>query len=63
MKDYDDLWRLSKSNAEVQSHKLIKLAKDRKISLQLDPSWINPDMDRTFPKIISQKMSKIDKIA
>ncbi len=48
MKDYDDLWRLSKSNAEVQSRKLITLAKDRKISLQLDPSWIHPGMDRVW---------------
>jgi hypothetical protein len=48
MKDYDDLWRLSKSNAEVHFRKLNTLAKDRKISLQLNPSWINPDMERVW---------------
>ena len=39
---------MSKSDVKIQSRRLITLAKDRKIILQLDPNWINPDMERVW---------------
>ena len=46
MKDFDDLWRISKSKKEVNFETLKDLANTRKINLHLDTSWICDDMNR-----------------
>lgn len=48
MKDYDDLWRLSKSGAKVDFRKLHLIARKRAIPLGLDPLWIGQDMLRMW---------------
>ena len=48
MKDYDDLWRLSKSEVNIDSKKLKTLARKRDISLTLDTQWIGTDIDRMW---------------
>jgi hypothetical protein len=46
MKDYDDLWRLSQSDAKISARRLEKLAKERKVILSLDSKWIGLEMER-----------------
>ena len=48
MKDYDDLWRLSKSEVSIDSKKLKTLARKRDITLTLDTQWIGADLDRMW---------------
>lgn len=48
MKDFDDLWRISQSNATIEAAKLLKLVKANKTPLHLDASWIDPNMERTW---------------
>jgi hypothetical protein len=48
MKDFDDLWRLSQSTAGVDSDRLQKLLRARKVSPTLDPAWGNPEMDQLW---------------
>lgn len=48
MKDYDDLWRLSKSKVSIDSKKLKALAKKRDIPLSLDTHWIGPDLEKMW---------------
>ncbi len=48
MKDFDDLWRLARSDVKVDSKKLNKLAKNRSIPLSLDNQWIGPEMARVW---------------
>lgn len=48
MKDYDDLWRLSKSGVKISAQRLATLAKERKIILSLNSKWIGPNMERVW---------------
>lgn len=48
MKDYDDLWRLSKSEVNIDYKKLNSLAKKRNIPLILETVWIGPDLERMW---------------
>jgi hypothetical protein len=41
MKDYDDLWRLSRTDIKLNARVLKKLLSKREISPQLDAAWIN----------------------
>lgn len=40
MKDFDDLWRISKSKIDVDVSKLLLLVKEREIPLVLENDWI-----------------------
>lgn len=40
MKDFDDLWRISKSEIVINKEKILLLAKTRGIYLHLENSWI-----------------------
>lgn len=48
MKDFDDLWRLSQSDVSINKVQLLKILKSRKVSHQLDTSWINSEMKRVW---------------
>jgi hypothetical protein len=48
MKDYDDLWRLSQSNIDINKSKLLSLTKINKVKLKLNLSWIGPDIERAW---------------
>ncbi len=48
MKDYDDLWRLSKSEVLINSNKLKILTKNRNIPLSLEMHWIGADLERMW---------------
>ena len=48
MKDFDDLWRLSRSDARVESNRLKKLLTARKVEPALDSRWITSDLDRLW---------------
>lgn len=48
MKDFDDLWRLSQSWAEVNVGRLRKLLDARKVEPAIDPAWINPEMEQLW---------------
>jgi hypothetical protein len=41
MKDFDDLWRIIKSDVSIDSNKLKALLAERKISPQLDLEWVS----------------------
>jgi len=46
MKDFDDLWRISKSKIENNSKPLTKTLRSRKISAELSDEWRNPAMEQ-----------------
>jgi hypothetical protein len=48
MKDYDDLWRLCKSEVRIDGTKLKTLAKYRSIPLSIDLNWIGADLERMW---------------
>lgn len=48
MKDYDDLWRISQSEIEIDPKKLKSITKTRGIPLNLDTAWIGPDLERMW---------------
>lgn len=48
MKDYDDLWRLSRSEIQVDAKVLRSLTRIRKIPLSLDAHWIGSDLERMW---------------
>lgn len=48
MKDFDDLWRLSKSGLAVRRSKLRELLERRAAPNVLDPSWINPELEKAW---------------
>ncbi len=48
MKDYDDLWRLSKSSVQVRTATLRSLLRSRKVEAALDPAWIEESMERSW---------------
>lgn len=48
MKDFDDLWRLSQSNVEINKSKLSSFVKKHKIKLELNKNWIGPDIERAW---------------
>ncbi len=50
MKDYDDLWRLSKSEVPIDNKKLKKIARRREIPLSLNLMWIVPDLERMWKR-------------
>jgi predicted nucleotidyltransferase component of viral defense system len=50
MKDFDDLWRISKSKIEIDSKLLIKILKSRKISAELSDQWRNPVIERDWQR-------------
>lgn len=39
MKDFDDLWRISKSGKKISSSKIKKLFKERKVDFYLETDW------------------------
>jgi hypothetical protein len=41
MKDFDDLWRISKANIEVNSNKLLEILALREIPQELNSEWID----------------------
>lgn len=45
MKDFDDLWRLSRSDQPVNARKLKILLQRKKVFLHLDEAWLNPLLD------------------
>lgn len=48
VKDYDDLWRLSRSEIQVDAKMLISITRIRKIPLSLDSHWIGTDLERMW---------------
>ena len=48
MKDYDDLWRISRSDAAIDRAHLVTLLRKRDIPSRLDPAWIGDDMIRMW---------------
>ena len=50
MKDYDDLWRLRRSTAEIDHQKLKGLFTERKVKRHLDSGWIDEDLMKTWQK-------------
>jgi hypothetical protein len=50
MKDYDDLWRLSRSDASISALRLSKIISERSLDLRLNASWINPEMERIWER-------------
>ena len=48
MKDYDDLWRLSRSEIQVDAKVLGSITRIRKIPLSLDVHWIGNDLERMW---------------
>lgn len=50
MKDFDDLWRISKSEIKIDSKNLAKILKTRKIPIQLDREWLNPIMTQDWKR-------------
>ncbi len=70
MKDFDDLWRLSRSQAVIDSAHLAALLLKRSVPNKLDHSWIGPDMNRMWsshrgryldlPESLDQAFSEIN---
>lgn len=54
MKDFDDFWRLSRSGLEVKRSKLLDLLKGRSAPNELDPSWINPELEKAWKAHLSR---------
>ena len=50
IKDFDDIWRISNSDQEINTKKLTSLLKKRKISPTLDKNWINEEMEASWAK-------------
>ena len=48
MKDFDDLWRLSKGDIGINTIKLQKLLKQRKTESSLNVEWIGSEMKRDW---------------
>jgi hypothetical protein len=48
MKDFDDLWRISKSDKKIDKADLKILLKSLKTSPELDPEWIDPAMEESW---------------
>ncbi|MEY3903409.1 MAG: hypothetical protein RL189_2715 [Pseudomonadota bacterium] len=44
MKDFDDLWRISRSSIACNPKRLLELLESRGIRPTLEPHWIQPDM-------------------
>ncbi|MBT4791879.1 MAG: nucleotidyl transferase AbiEii/AbiGii toxin family protein [Halobacteriovoraceae bacterium] len=48
IKDFDDLWRIMKSESQIDSDKLKVLFKMKGISPQLDLNWVDKDMQKRW---------------
>ena len=48
MKDYDDLWRLTKCKIKIDEKKFQRMVKKREIPLSLNTQWIGPDLERMW---------------
>jgi len=48
MKDFDDLWRLSKSALSIDTATLKRLMRSRKIETSLNAGWIAESMERSW---------------
>jgi len=48
MKDYDDLWRLSKKEVKLDARLLKRLLSNHEAAAYLDSVWINEPMDRAW---------------
>lgn len=48
LKDYDDLWRLSKSGLKFRRDKLAALLLEKKITPSLNQEWIHPELERMW---------------
>lgn len=48
MKDFDDLWRLSRSELSVDHRILARLLKSRKIPAKIESSWISTDFENAW---------------
>ncbi len=54
MKDFDDLWRISKSKTTINSKLLAKILKARKISAELKDEWRNPVMEQDWQRHVKR---------
>jgi hypothetical protein len=48
IKDYDDLWRISRSAVSLDKRKLMAILESRKIGPRLDKAWINGAMESAW---------------
>lgn len=49
MKDFDDLWRIAKTQPDpIEWKNLAQLFKERSISPELDPEWVNSQMAKAW---------------
>ncbi len=48
LKDFDDLWRISRSSQELDVKKLMELSKKRNVPLMVDRNWINSELIRQW---------------
>ncbi len=58
MKDFDDLYRIAKSNQNINAKLLLEIASERAIHLSLDPSWINTQMKVSWAEYTEKKVYK-----
>lgn len=58
MKDFDDLYRISKANQKVDAKLIQKLANERNIELSLDHRWINNQVKEAWAEYTQKKVYK-----
>jgi predicted nucleotidyltransferase component of viral defense system len=58
MKDFDDLFRIAKSNQKVDAALIQALSSERGIKLRLDKKWINAQMKEAWAEYTQKKVYK-----
>jgi len=58
MKDFDDLYRIAKTQTLIDSKVLVGLASDRQVKLTLERKWISPPMEGAWRDYTRKKVYK-----
>ncbi len=56
MKDFDDLFRIAKSNQKIDTNLVKKLASEHQIKLWLDPKWVNIQTAASWAEYTQKKI-------
>ncbi len=64
MKDFDDLWRIARSDLKIDSKKLSKMFKNKNLSLNLEKSWVSflDDSWRRYSKSYKDIPRELEKV-
>ena len=53
MKDFDDLWRLSKSDVKIEMGEVRKRLSEKSMPLKLEPGWVDAVMENAWKRHIA----------